>query len=274
MSIFNNNLKAKISIIGCGNMGGAIARPLSEYSDIELSLYDNDKKRLESFSKEIGAMALESIEDSLSSDIVILAVKPQILPSLYSILKGAKCSFISIAAGIPLEILEKNLENNNIVRFMPNIAAEIKQSVTAVIPSKKASKDLAHDALTIAESFGSAFLMDESKLPSFIGVSGSGIAYVFEFLHALSMGAVHEGMPYNEALSIARETVVAACNLQESRNLSPVEMATMVCSAGGTTIEGMKALADGAFDSTVEKAVIAASQKSIKLETQLLKKDK
>ncbi|NBK23332.1 MAG: pyrroline-5-carboxylate reductase, partial [Spirochaetia bacterium] len=87
------------------------------------------------------------------------------------------------------------------------------------------------------------------------------IAYVFQFFHALAMGGVKEGIPYPQSLAISRDTCLSAAALQKKDHANPVALATMVCSAGGTTIEGMQALAEGSFDATVMAAVSASSAK-------------
>jgi pyrroline-5-carboxylate reductase len=252
----------KIGIIGAGNMGGAIAQALSSENDWQVSIFDPDSAKTESLH---GCRLASSMEELVQSeDLLLLAVKPQVLPSLYPILRKAgseKKRWISIAAGVSLETLIENLGTEEVVRFMPNLAAQVRQSVTAVTPSLKASASLKEKALLVAELFGSAFILPEDQIAAFTGISGSAIAYVFQFFHALAMGGVAEGLPYPQALAIARDTCLSAAALQKRDSANPVALATMVCSAGGTTIEGMKALANGNFDATVMAAVTASSAK-------------
>jgi len=257
----------KIGIIGAGNMGGAIAQALSSEKDWQVSIFDTDKAKLDSL---VGCTQAKSMEDLVqSADLLLLAVKPQVLPSLYPLLRKAgsrQKKWISIAAGVNLETLTENLGTEEVVRFMPNLAAQVRQSVTAVTPCLKASATLKETALVIAELFGSAFILPEDQIAAFTGISGSAIAYVFQFFHALAMGGVAEGIPYPQALAIARDTCLSAASLQKKDNANPVALATMVCSAGGTTIEGMQALAEGSFDATVMAAVSASSAKFRHLE--------
>ena len=252
----------KIGIIGAGNMGSAIAQALCQEKDWQVSIFDTDRAKLENLS---GCILFKSLKELVESeDLVLLAVKPQVLPLLYPVLRKAGSSqkqWISIAAGVSLETLVKSLGTEEVVRFMPNLAAQVKKSVTAVTPSTNASVFLKEKALAIAHVFGSSFLLPEEQIAAFTGISGSAIAYVFQFLHALAMGGVKEGLPYPQALAIARDTCLSAVSLQEKDDVNPVLLATMVCSAGGTTIEGMHALAEGNFDATVMKAVSAASDK-------------
>lgn len=252
----------KIGIIGAGNMGGAIALALSAEKEWQVSIFDTDKAKLESLPNCTVATSMEELVQG--SELVLLAVKPQVLPSLYPLLRKAgsrQKRWISIAAGVSLETLTENLGTEEVVRFMPNLAAKVRQSVTAVAPSVKASESLKETALAVAELFGSAFILPEDQIAAFTGISGSAIAYVFQFFHALAMGGVAEGLPYPQALAIARDTCLSAAALQKQEGMNPVALATMVCSAGGTTIEGMKALAEGSFDATVMAAVSASSAK-------------
>ena len=253
----------KIGFLGCGNMGSSIALSLVEQYDT--LVFDVDYEKVKAIN---GAKAFDSMEEMLNqADIIIIAVKPQVLPSLYSTLSNYKNkSFISIAAGVPLEVLEKKIGANNIVRFMPNLAAKTKKAVTAVAPSKLCNKEFLDLSLDIANHFGSAFIVDESLFPAFIGISGSAIAYVFEFVHALAMGGTDQGIAYKESVKIATDTLMSAVSLLKDSEKNPVELMSMVCSAKGTTIKGMNELYSNGFDNAVIKAVISASEKSKELE--------
>jgi pyrroline-5-carboxylate reductase len=260
----------KIGIIGCGNMGGAIASALSTKKDWSITLYDSNDNLATGLAVELGCLASPSMTELIKdSQYIILAVKPQVLPSLYQIFaeNNAQAKYwISIAAGVPLSVLSAKLGTANVVRFMPNIAAKSKKAVTAIASCETADKELTDTAMEIATSFGSAFALPESQFAAFIGISGSAIAYAFQFFHALAMGGVEEGIPYPTALAIARDTCISAATLQKDTGKGAVELATMVCSAGGTTIKGMKALAAGNFDATVMSAVSASAEKSRQLE--------
>ncbi len=259
-----------VSIIGCGNMGGAIAKALLEANTFDLTLYDSENAKAAAF----GAKTAKTLKEALSaSSLIILAVKPQVIDSLYDEISEYKDKdFISILAGVPLEVLEYRIGADNIARFMPNLAAGEKKAVTAVAFSSDADKDFKKLAFEVAGKIGSAFELSEKLFPAFIGISGSGIAYIFQLVHALAMGGVQEGLPYTSAVKIATATLEsAACLLTESK-ANPVELATRVCSAGGTTIRGMNTLSEGGFDAAITKAVIAAGSMSRELERLALEK--
>ena len=257
----------RISVIGCGNMGGAIASALAD-AQWEVSVYDKSEERAAALAEHANIMALSSMEEASGSAAIILAVKPQVLPSLYESLREVETGlWISIAAGVPLSVLEDHIGTENVVRFMPNIAATGRKSVTAIAAGSEVSKEEQDLALSIATSFGSAYFIPENLFPAFIGISGSGIAYFFEMMHQMAMAGVKAGIPYPEALAIVRDTAVSAAETLKLTGKNAIELETMVCSAAGTTIEGVKALQDGSFASAVMNAVERAAEKSLELET-------
>ncbi|MBQ9811458.1 MAG: pyrroline-5-carboxylate reductase [Spirochaetales bacterium] len=259
---------ARISVIGAGNMGGAFAEALSKRKDISLCIYDSCRPCAEKIAgTKANVTVLDSMDQARGSDVVVIAVKPQVLPQIYDQLSALKPGFfISIAAGVTLEKLTKNLTSEKVVRFMPNIAAKIGHAVTAVAYSPALSSDERKTAMDIALSVGTAFELEESLFSAFIGISGSGIAYMFEMMHQMAMGGVRQGIPYPKALSIVADTMLSAANLQKETGKNAVELEAMVCSAKGTTIEGVAALTEGGFGAALINAVTAAARKSEELE--------
>jgi pyrroline-5-carboxylate reductase len=122
--------------------------------------------------------------------------------------------------------------------------------------------------LAIAQSFGSAFPLDERLMPAFIGISGSGIAYIYQFIHAMAEGGCLEGIPYPQSHAICYATMESAVALALGKEgtVAPMELEMKVCSAGGTTIEGVKALEEGGLNGTVIEAVAKTAEKSRKME--------
>ena len=259
---------ARISVIGAGNMGGAFSEALSKRKDISLCIYDSCRPCADKIAgTKANVTVLDSMDQARGSDVVVIAVKPQVLPQIYDQLSALKPGFfISIAAGVTLEKLTKNLTSEKVVRFMPNIAAKIGHAVTAVAYSPALSSDERKTAMDIALSVGTAFELEESLFSAFIGISGSGIAYMFEMMHQMAMGGVRQGIPYPKALSIVADTMLSAANLQKETGKNAVELEAMVCSAKGTTIEGVAALTEGGFGAALINAVTAAARKSEELE--------
>jgi pyrroline-5-carboxylate reductase len=250
----------RIGIIGCGNMGGAIACALVKAGFSVISA-DHTREKVE----KTGARYADVGEVLRDGEVVILAVKPQTMPSLLPSLKGTKTQWISVVTGYDLKKLSQELGTHEIVRFMPNVAAKAGASVTAVTADPSCSEGLRSTAMKIADTFGSAFELSEAMMPAFIGISGSGIAYVFQFLHAMALGGTREGIPYQKSLQIACDTLLSAVMLQKQSGQNPIDLLSSVCSAGGTTIEGIEALEKNAFDHAVIEAVTVAAEKSKRL---------
>lgn len=256
----------RIGIIGCGTMGSAIAQSLGN-----ALVYDSQKSQLDRIGSKEGIEVASSLEDLLErSETVLLAVKPQVLPTLYPTLSHYQRNWISIAAGTSLSRLSEGLKSETIVRLLPNIAAREQKSVTALAAHTKCPPSFASEAASIARSFGTVVELEERLFDGFIGISASAIAFALEFVHALSMGGVGEGIAYPQAQKIVTATLGSTIAILESSSRHPVELVSSVCSAGGTTIEGMAALADGAFDATVMNAVRASAQKSRTMEAEAL----
>ena len=257
----------RIFVIGTGNMGGAVASALSQVKEYDVSVYNRTREKALSLAEGRRITVLDSIGDAENMDAVILAVKPQQLEAVYGEAAALDAGlYISLAAGVPLSVLSKKLKKESVARYMPNIAAEVKSSVTAVAFNKGTNAENRSFALALASSFGSAFELDESLFNAFIGISGSGIAYVFEFMHSLALGGVREGIGYTRALEIVTDTLLSAVMLQKSGTKGAIENETMVCSPKGTTIEGLIKLKELNFENAVISAVSAASEKGRSLE--------
>lgn len=265
-----------IGFIGLGNMGSSILRAVAKTSnDFSISIFDTDINKMELLKNELKSsnikiISYDSIESLIkNSNIIMICVKPQILPKIYNQIKIANINdvlFISIAAGVTTSTLEENLQSARIVRFMPNLAAKCNKSVTAICGSTKTNSSDKNLAYKIAKMFGNAFFLDEDKFSAFIGISGSAIAFVFEFAHALALGGTYEGIAYDTSLDIAFATMESAKSLYEVDKENPISLMSKVCSAGGTTIEGIKTLKENKFSSAVINSVINTSKKSKELE--------
>ena len=251
----------KVAVIGMGNMGSAIAESIKDR--FSLTTFDIDKAKVEA----LGFKPCESIQEAIKdADIVLIAIKPQFIDKDFlSSIKEEGKAYISIAAGIPLSSLEKNLRSRNIARFMPNLAAGKLKAVTAIAFKDGADESFRDACMRIAGSFGNAFELSESQFSAFIGISGSLIAYALEFVHDSAMAGVREGIPYDKAKDIVAATLGSASALL-SDGESPAAIIPRICSASGTTIAGMAALGDKGFSSALFEAVKAASDRSKELE--------
>ena len=201
------------------------------------------------------------------SDAVLLAVKPQFaaeaLDRIAPLLKGKL--LISIVAGWPLALLEKHAKTGRIVRVMPNTPALAGEGMSCFAPGKSVSAQDITWAESILKSIGRCRQVPEKLMDAVTGLSGSGPAYVFEFIMALADGGVYEGLPRDVALELAAQTVFGSAKMVLESTESPAVLRDAVISPAGTTARGVAKLDEGAFRSTVVKAVIAATERSAEL---------
>jgi len=263
-----------IGIIGFGNMGEAIAAGLNA-SDLEytLGVMETDPVRAEIAVKDYGGKLLSSYSDLFAfANITIIAIKPQDLATLLSDIGNAAegKQIITLVAGRKISFFIEKLRSPHIARFMPNIAAKIQRSVVGVSFAPDSSDDLHKNALKIAASVGEPVNIPEQLMSGITGLSGSGIAYVFAFCHALALGGIAVGIPYPQALTIAIETVKGAGDMLEAslnnETGGPIDLITRVCSPGGTTIQGIKTLEKEGFAAAIIHAVEDAAEKAAEME--------
>ncbi|HJH32708.1 MAG TPA: pyrroline-5-carboxylate reductase [Methanosarcinaceae archaeon] len=263
----------KIGFIGAGKMGEALIRGIINAGAVDRSnIYASDvyEAGLERLRDELGInISTDNIETVSSSDILILAVKPQILAS---ILPGIKKSItpgkivISIAAGVPLADIGSGLNpGTRIIRVMPNIAATVAEAASAICLSENASNDDAECALEIFRAVGSAIVIPEHLMDAVTGLSGSGPAFIFPVIEAMADGAVYEGLDRHSALTLAAQTVLGAAKMVIETNTHPGELKDMVTSPAGTTIRGIYELEKHGIRAAFMDAVIAASNRSKEL---------
>jgi pyrroline-5-carboxylate reductase len=173
---------------------------------------------------------------------------------------------ISIAAGVPLARLEQGLpEKARVIRVMPNTPALIAAGASAYAPGKHATPEDADLAGRLLSAVGLALPVKESLLDAVTGLSGSGPAYVYQFIEALSDGGVATGLPREVATRLAAQTVLGAARMVLETGLHPGVLKDQVTSPGGTTIEGLHELEKGGMRGAVMNAVRAATERSRKL---------
>jgi len=217
-----------------------------------------------------GFQAFASNEEVCANakDIIIIAVKPNIVPAaLADIAKSASSNavIISIAAGVTLATLESHIPDRKVVRVMPNTPCLVGESAGAFALGQNCKEE---DRDLVARVFGAVGIFPEVQeylLDAVTGVSGSGPAYVFLFIEALSDGGVRAGLPRSVATQLAAQTVKGAAEMVLRTGKHPGELKDGVTSPGGTTIAGVEALEKGRFRSTVISAVTATTKRSMQL---------
>lgn len=263
----------KIGFIGAGKMGEALIRGIINAGAVNSNnIYASDvyEAGLNRLRDELCInISTDNIETVSSSDILILAVKPQILASILSGIKESVTSdkiVISIAAGVPLADIESGLNpGTKVIRVMPNIAATVAEAASAICTSSNASIDDTECALEIFRAVGSAIVVPEYLMDAVTGLSGSGPAFIFPVIEAMADGAVYEGLDRHSALTLAAQTVLGAAKMVLETNTHPGELKDMVTSPAGTTIRGIYELEKNGIRAAFMDAVIAASNRSKEL---------
>ena len=203
------------------------------------------------------------------SDIIVLAVKPQNMKELLTEVSCCcdnKKLFISIAAGVKSAAISRALSGKGrIVRVMPNVAAKVLESASAVCKGPLAKDDDIKTALNIFNAIGKTVVVKEDLMDAVTGLSGSGPAYIFLFIDAMADGGVKAGLPRKTALELAVQTFFGTSKLLLETGETPATAKDQVTSPGGTTICGLHALEKGAVRADIIDAVEAAIQRSKEL---------
>ena len=222
------------------------------------------------FAKETGAKStVSNIAIVQCSSVIFVAVKPAYVSELLQEIRPfltPKHLVISIAAGVPIAKFESALgADTRVIRVMPNTPALVSASATAYATGKAANAADAALAQRLFSAVGLAFQVKESLLDAVTGLSGSGPAYVYLIIEALSDGGVASGLPREIATKLAAQTVYGSAKLVLETGQHPGTLKDMVTSPGGTTIEGLHELEKGKVRGVLMSAVRAATEKSRKL---------
>lgn len=259
-----------IGFIGLGNMAKAMINGiLSEGIVAPEQIIGSAKTETtcEKVKKEFGIeTTTDSVKVATNADILILAIKPQMFPSVVPVLKGMikdQAIVVSIAAGKSLSYLEDMVgKDKKIVRLMPNTPAMVNEGLTAVCPNEKVTTEDLNKVLNICNSFGISEVIPESQMDAFCALAGSSPAYVFMYMEALADAGVKAGIPRDKAYKFAAQSTLGSAKLMLDTNKHPGVLKDMVCSPGGTTIEAVQALEEAGFRAAVFEAVEACIDKA------------
>jgi pyrroline-5-carboxylate reductase len=269
----------KIGIIGTGNMGEALISGLVySRSSVPENIICSDirKDKLKLVKEEYGVATTKNNLDVVkASEIVIYAIKPQIIASILR--ETADCLdmskiIISIAAGVPLAAIESCLNKDlRLIRVMPNIATFVKEGAAAIAPGKHALKNDLKVSQAIFNSVGRSVIIEESLMDAITGLSGSGPAYIFLIVDALADAGVKVGLSREDALFLSSQTVLGAAKLLMDTNEHPGRLKDKVTSPGGTAIAGLHTLEEGGLRTTLINAVEAATKRAHELGEMMIK---
>lgn len=262
---------SKIGFIGCGNMGGALLRAASKDSSSEIFVTDFDMAKAKSFEALPNVTAADCRSVVMHSEFLFIAVKPQGLKNCFDEIKDViraredNLVIVSMAAGVSIEKIIEYSGYGRIIRIMPNMPASVGKAVIAAVATESVSEQQTGAFSAFMKNAGLIDWTDEKFFDVIGALSGCGPAFVYLFTEALADGAVACGMPREKALKYAAKTVEGSAAAMLESGKHPAVLKDEVCSPGGTTIEGVRALENGSFRAASMNAVIAAYEKSKKL---------
>jgi pyrroline-5-carboxylate reductase len=262
--------KLTIGFLGAGKMATALAQGFIKAGLVtarDILASDPAEAACEAFAKATGAKTTAFNPDVVRfANVLILAVKPDQIPGLLTEIRPQltdKQLLISIAAGLPLSRLEAAAgEGVRLIRVMPNTPALVGASATGYALGQWAQPQDGTLTQKLFSSVGVAFAVKECLLDAVTGLSGSGPAYGYLIIEALSDGGVAAGLPRDIATRLAAQTLLGSARMVLETGLHPGALKDMVTSPGGTTIEGLHELEKGMLRGTLMNAVRAASEKA------------
>ena len=258
----------KIGFIGCGNMGGALARAAVKSVGAEsIFVTDTDLQKVKAFSEETDVNIADAEYIVLNCDYIFLGVKPQMLKGLFEklapVIEERTTDFVlvSMAAGVSLASLNAMAQVDcPIIRIMPNMPVSVGEGMILYTSNEFVSKE---DLDGFVDTMKYAGRLD--KIDAASCVSGCGPAFVFMFCEALADGAVECGLPRDKALLYAAQTLIGSAEMLIKTGEHPGKLKDAVCSPAGSTIEGVKALENGAFRASAMDAVRKAYERTLEL---------
>lgn len=263
-------------LVGCGKMGGALLdgwlRTGTRPEDVVV--VEPHRETAEALREEKGVHvvdAAESLRDDLAPKVILFAVKPQMMESVvpkFAPFTAPETVFLSIAAGTPFAFFESNLgAGAGVVRVMPNTPAAVGRGISVGIANENVNHDQRLMCQHLMEAVGTFhWIDDEALMDAVTGVSGSGPAYVFYMVEALTEAGVAAGLPETLARDLARATIAGAGELLHQSSELPETLRKNVTSPGGTTAAALEVLmAETGLSPLLTDAVAAAARRSREL---------
>ena len=258
----------KYGFIGCGNMGGAIAKALAK-ATTDFAITDRSGRAI-ALAAEIPCGYLSSEEIAMQCDRIFLGVKPHmmqgVLAPLQAILAQRKPLLITMAAGLEIRQIQDFAGCDlPIIRIMPNTPVAVGKGVIQYCCNDLVTEQMLQDFLHDMRFSGMLDPLEERLIDAGSAISGSGPAYVYMFMEALADGAVACGIPRAKAMEYAAATVIGAGELMLATGQHPGALKDAVCSPGGSTISGIRALENHGFRAAAMEAVIATYNRNKEL---------
>lgn len=260
----------RIGFIGCGNMGAALARAAAKRTD-KLLLANRTPEKARTLAAELGCAAADNGQVARDCDLIFLGVKPQMMGSLLEELapvlaeRADRFVLVTMAAGLKISAIRALTGGDYpVIRIMPNTPVSVGEGMLLYCAEGATAEELSAFT-TLMSGAGALDELPEQLIDAGSALSGCGPAFVYPFLEALADGAVACGLPRAKAQQYAAQTLIGAARLALESGEHPGELKDAVCSPGGSTIQGVRALERGGFRSAVMEAVIAAFEKTIEL---------
>jgi len=257
-------MKERIGIIGCGNMGKAI---ISQNQG--LIVFDKDVKKTRHIKRRYRvSVAFDNQELVKKSNVIVIAVKPQDIDEVLKEIKSVITSqlVISIAAGITTKYIEKAIDGKvRVVRVMPNIAAQVQSGISAICRGRFSRNSDILIAEKIFKKLGKVVRVKEDHIDVFTAIAGSGPAYFFYFIEALSNAGKRLGFKDREIVDFVKEVAIGSIKLLEETGLSAKELREKVTSKKGTTEAALKVFRHEKLNEIVRKAILKATKRAKQL---------
>jgi pyrroline-5-carboxylate reductase len=266
-------INKKLCFIGGGNMAEAMIKGLLDKEVAEVGaivVSEPRKDRRQHLSSTYKVLTVAGNKAAMKKgEIIVLAVKPQVMPGVLEEIAPLTTSqhvVVSIAAGISTSLIASFLGKEHcIIRAMPNTPAQIRFGATALCGSEGATPDALHLAQALFDAIGVTVLVNEAHMDAVTGLSGSGPAYVFLIIEALTDGGVKMGLPRDVAQLLALQTIIGASRMVIETGKHPGQLKDLVTSPGGTTIRGLHVLEKKGVRAALVDAVEKATERSREL---------
>jgi len=262
-----------LAFVGAGAMGAAMIGGLLARKEVQpnqITASDRHEDRLEVMVNQFRVeTTLDNRLAAQKAQLIVLAVKPQVLPAVIEELNGVvqkDALVLSIVAGATITSIAKGLKHRAIVRTMPNTPAQVGEGMTVWTATREVSQLQRAQAGAILAALGKELFVEEERfLDMATAISGSGPAYIFLMMEALIDAAVHLGFSREDARELVLQTIRGSAIYAQKQPVHPAELRNRVTSPGGTSADALYQLEKGSFRTVISKAVLAAFQRSVEL---------
>lgn len=265
-------MKFIAGFIGCGNMGGALARAAAKaIGGDKIAVCDFDKNKTESLRQEFGTYCADISGIASLCKYVFMGVKPQVMGEALESIKNVLCArtdyvLVTMAAGLDISYIRSRLGYDcPVIRIMPNTPVSVGEGMVLCSPSENVSEEDVKEFLGLLSKAGRVDIIPEKLIDAASAVSGCGPAYAYMFAEALADAGVECGLPRSSAYTYAAQMLLGSAKMILESGSAPAVLKDAVCSPGGTTIAGVHALESDGFRGAVMDAVTAAYDKTLKL---------